>query len=772
MGFTIPTGATVKIQATKPSGFGFSVAGTVSGNAVSFTTTAIMTDEAGRFPAELEITKDSVVIGTANFIMWGEANPHPEGTTDGQQGTIIPELTLLVERVEAAASSVLDMQVVAETLAAGSQATYSYDENLNKATFGIPQGEAGAGAAGVVASAYSSSKTYKVGDYVLHNSNLYRCTTAITTAEAFTAAHWTQIVLADDVSDLKTDLEKATDSKAPQFTNGAWINTGSTIGAVVNLTPTANQYHSYALFNCAEGDRVLINGQTSSTSVRMWAFLDSDNKLLAVANSGIVANDLVVIAPQNTAKCIINLTTATMGVCLYGGLLPSRMTDAENNIDDLQGFQSSFVTKSNNNLVNLGTLEERKYYKYSDGSGNANNFMFSIVGIPVTKYRLDWMFAYSSYRVNDTSYYAPRSVCFYDSNGTFISGFEPYTGSIGQAFYNRGGQVPSNAVTMNLSFYYQDQTAPNKPSIYWANTQNKLIELESLGVEYKVSPSSILNKDEIAKKANFIRARRPLVCFTLDGNYPRNGEIVTIANNHNVKIGLAPKYNSSFYGYPETEDCYYRPEKYLEWQDQGHEILSHMRYNMPESTTYTDEQCIEFIKESYLQMIARGYDIKGAIGSSGAVAERFIPYIQRWYSYASTLANKAEAYGSTPTSLVFESSEPYKLWRYSMQLTTLNGMKQAVDEAIQNNALLIFYGHAQSASGISPTIFEDGDTYGDDPNTAGSTTNLTGTDHFTADNFDALLTYIESKEAEGAITIMTPYDAVNDYYKVRKTDLA
>lgn len=211
VGFTIPAGATVKIQATKPSGFGFSVAGTVDGNAVSFTTTAIMTDEAGRFPAELEIAKDSVVIGTANFIMWGEANPHPEGTTDGQQGTIIPELTLLVERVEAAASSVLDMEVVAETLPAGSQATYSYDEDLNKATFGIPQGEAGAGAAGVVASAYSASATYKVGDYVIHNSNLYRCTTAITTAEAFTAAHWTQIVLANDVSDLKTDLDEYAD---------------------------------------------------------------------------------------------------------------------------------------------------------------------------------------------------------------------------------------------------------------------------------------------------------------------------------------------------------------------------------------------------------------------------------------------------------------------------------------------------------------------------------------------------------------------------------
>ena len=204
--FDIPVGATVKIQATKPSGLGFSVAGVVSDNSVTFTTTEEMTDEAGRFQAELQITAGGDVIGTANFLMIGERNPHPEGTTDGSQGTIIPELTLLVERVEKAASDILDMEVVATTLPAGSQATYSYDEDLNKATFGIPEGQAGAGAAGVVASAYSAAKTYKVGDYVLYNSNLYRCTTAITTAEAWTAAHWTQVVLADDVTDLKTDL--------------------------------------------------------------------------------------------------------------------------------------------------------------------------------------------------------------------------------------------------------------------------------------------------------------------------------------------------------------------------------------------------------------------------------------------------------------------------------------------------------------------------------------------------------------------------------------
>lgn len=209
--YTVPSGAVVTVKATKPSGLGFVVNAVAEGSVVTLSNTETMTNENGRFPAELSITQGSTVIGTSNFIFNIERSPHPEGTIDGDAESLLPELTLLVERVEAAASSVLDMQVVADTLPPGSQATYSYDEELNKATFGIPQGEPGAGAVGTVASAYDASKTYAVGDYAIHNNDLYRCITAITTAEVFTASHWIKIVLADDVTDLKSDLDEYTD---------------------------------------------------------------------------------------------------------------------------------------------------------------------------------------------------------------------------------------------------------------------------------------------------------------------------------------------------------------------------------------------------------------------------------------------------------------------------------------------------------------------------------------------------------------------------------
>lgn len=204
--YSIPAGATVKLVGTKPSGFGFTLTGTVSGNTVTFATTATVTAEFGRIPCEVRVEKSGDILGTTNIILDIEISPHQEGVTDGDAQTVINELTVLVERVETAAASVLDMQVVAETLAAGSDATYSYDEDTNTATFGIPRGADGSLASGVLASTYSSSATYAVGDYVYYSGSLYRCTTAITTAEAWTSGHWTQVALADDVSTIDAEL--------------------------------------------------------------------------------------------------------------------------------------------------------------------------------------------------------------------------------------------------------------------------------------------------------------------------------------------------------------------------------------------------------------------------------------------------------------------------------------------------------------------------------------------------------------------------------------
>lgn len=63
-----------------------------------------------------------------------------------------------------------------------------------------------AAAVASLAPAYSSSSTYAVGDYVMHEGVMYECTTAITTAEAWNAAHWTAVAIATEISDLREEF--------------------------------------------------------------------------------------------------------------------------------------------------------------------------------------------------------------------------------------------------------------------------------------------------------------------------------------------------------------------------------------------------------------------------------------------------------------------------------------------------------------------------------------------------------------------------------------
>jgi hypothetical protein len=61
-----------------------------------------------------------------------------------------------------------------------------------------------------VAANYDSSETYAVGDYCLHDGSLYKCSTAISSPEAWTAGHWTQIKITGELSALNGNLQSIT----------------------------------------------------------------------------------------------------------------------------------------------------------------------------------------------------------------------------------------------------------------------------------------------------------------------------------------------------------------------------------------------------------------------------------------------------------------------------------------------------------------------------------------------------------------------------------
>lgn len=106
----------------------------------------------------------------------------------------------------------------------------------------------------IVAEAYSSSATYALGSYCIYNNLLYRCTTAITTAENWNSAHWLQIVLADDV-ELKTSIQSITTtqwealSPAEQASGSYVITDAQTVPLTAEYVPYDNSSSGFTASN-------------------------------------------------------------------------------------------------------------------------------------------------------------------------------------------------------------------------------------------------------------------------------------------------------------------------------------------------------------------------------------------------------------------------------------------------------------------------------------------------------------------------------------------
>ena len=69
-----------------------------------------------------------------------------------------------------------------------------------------------------LAADYSTSATYALNQLCVHYGKLYRCTTAIDTAEAWTAAHWTEATVEDVLAIIRSALDLKAPLNSPAFT--------------------------------------------------------------------------------------------------------------------------------------------------------------------------------------------------------------------------------------------------------------------------------------------------------------------------------------------------------------------------------------------------------------------------------------------------------------------------------------------------------------------------------------------------------------------------
>ena len=143
-----------------------------------------------------------------------------------------------------------------------------------------------------VAANYDSSETYAVGDYCLHDGNLYKCTTAISSPESWTAGHWTQIKIAGELSSLTDQI-----AKKLEFVLVGNVSTTTT----KTLTMVSNTKFYLFTFPLGGGNGSIHEVFSSSTGVITNNTVSSSGSITITSNS----NNTVVIAGTTSANIVV-----------------------------------------------------------------------------------------------------------------------------------------------------------------------------------------------------------------------------------------------------------------------------------------------------------------------------------------------------------------------------------------------------------------------------------------------------------------------------------
>lgn len=98
------------------------------------------------------------------------------------------------------------------------------------------------GAISDISDEYDPTSTYAVGDLVIYNNLLYKCTTAITVPEAFDGTHWTRTTIEELVDTINSNLSASTE-KTISLTTSQY----ESIEHANNFTPTVSGLYRIVL---------------------------------------------------------------------------------------------------------------------------------------------------------------------------------------------------------------------------------------------------------------------------------------------------------------------------------------------------------------------------------------------------------------------------------------------------------------------------------------------------------------------------------------------
>ena len=158
----------------------------------------------------------------------------------------------------------------------------------------------------VIAPAYDATVTYAVDDYVLYDGKLYKCITAISTAEAWNSVHWEELLLTDEFKDINESISMCVEEKEtlPSPTNGVQCANPS----MIRKTPSGTAYwYYYDWIDISRDGTYYRNPYNTAKSLQYVTFYNKFGEQLTGKNSN--GNDVTTIgAVLNTDNAWITVS--------------------------------------------------------------------------------------------------------------------------------------------------------------------------------------------------------------------------------------------------------------------------------------------------------------------------------------------------------------------------------------------------------------------------------------------------------------------------------
>lgn len=408
--------------------------------------------------------------------------------------------------------------------------------------------------------------------------------------------------------------------------------------------------------------------------------------------------------------------------------------------EDLAELGNKILYEEYADLLHGKEPKENWYIDPSNGSGKTLAQFFSFTDIDVSNYIEQRIYPYTSIN-NNAVLHSSRSVVFYNKNGSHIEGH-------GVSSNNpiNGIEVPNGAKTVSVCFNYDsDNNQPIKPQVYYLainrENKNKRMLKSDVSIDYEqiqnkpIIPTKMseLENDIVIDSVNDVQTiRKPTISFIFDDGLPSTSDLVSLFDSYGWKCGFAILANSYLSNVKDN---------FLSYQSKGYEILSHStdELAMQDGSLAIDDVETK-MKKSKEILINNGFNITGWVTPSTWLNNKYFDNLCKYYEYG---------FGHLDTNQVvnhhvFWGNDIRQLERWSLQSKTLEQTKAEIDATINECGYLCFYAHAYP-----------------------STVN----DNFTIENMKIIMDYIKKYIDNGKVQVLTPRCAINDYYRVRHSDL-